>query len=104
MCSRPRAPNEELLYIRVSQIPSSLCSDDLRLLFSKFGLIEHLEYHRSGEHCYIGYKHLAHAVYAFKQGGSRGGYQFSITVVWDWPLLDPVDWVFSTTQYLNSLS
>ena len=95
LCSRPRYEREELFYIRVADLPKRVTNTDLIEWYSKFGPIQHVELHKGAGkgHCYIGYQHLSQAVFAHRQGRIRAGHQLTVEILWNWPLIDPEEWL-----------
>ena len=88
MCDKPLEERKGIFYIRVSPLPQWISDDEIVLLFSRFGPIEHFEVHGdckgklTGDHIYIGYRQLPQAVRALDTGRFQGGYRFDIALTW----------------------
>ena len=97
-CTRAVQERDGLFYVRIAGLLPGTTPGILYDQYKKFSGLSHIEVHRSLEfsttayHGYVGFATLESARYAIQQGKFRNGMSSELTLVWDWPAIDPDEW------------
>ena len=97
-CTHAFQERDELFYIRIAGLLPGTTPGILYDQYKKFSGLGHVEVHRShtfsstAYHGYVGFTTLESARYAIQQGKFRNGMSSELTLVWDWPTIDPDKW------------